>query len=111
ELPGAKEIDRVQNLLQSTAQLEFWHVYKSNEFQGFFAQANTVLKDMIAKKDATEEEVDTTQTEEDEIDALLASAEDTTEATAQNNPLFDIMVAPGFQGGPILATFRVEDTA
>src|SRR5690606_10829733 len=80
ELPGGKEIDRVQNLLQSTAKLEFWHVYKSNEFQCFFAQANTDVKDMIAKKNATEEEVDTTQTEEDEIDALLASAEDTTEA-------------------------------
>ncbi|MDX1604222.1 MAG: protein translocase subunit SecDF, partial [Salinimicrobium sediminis] len=33
ELPGAREIERVQDLLQSTAQLEFWHVYESNEFQ------------------------------------------------------------------------------
>ena len=48
---------------------------------------------------------------QDEIDALLASAEDTTEVPTQNNPLFELMVAPGFQGGPILATFNVEDTA
>ena len=28
ELPGAKDVDRVQNLLQSTAQLEFWETLK-----------------------------------------------------------------------------------
>lgn len=76
ELPGAKEIDRVQGLLQSTAQLEFWHVYKSNEFQNFFVQANNVLKDMVAQK---EEKADTTAAEADEIDALLESADDSIE--------------------------------
>ncbi|HER40963.1 MAG TPA: protein translocase subunit SecDF, partial [Salinimicrobium catena] len=108
ELPGAKEIDRVKGLLQSTAQLEFWHVYKSNELQNFFVQANNVLKDLVAQE---EKAVDTTEAAEDEIDALLQSAEDTTEVAQQNNPLFDLMVSPGFQGGPVLATFPVEDTA
>lgn len=109
ELPGAKEIDRIQNLLQSTAQLEFWHVYPSNLFQNFFVQANNILKDIVEQE---EEVVDTTVTPEDEIDALLAAAEDSTEiAQAQNNPLFDLMVTPMFQGGPVLATFEVEDTA
>lgn len=111
ELPGAKEIDRVKNLLQSTAQLEFWHVYKSNEFQNFFVQANEVLKNMVAEKEEAAEEVDTTASAESEIDELLASAEDTTEAATQNNPLFDLMAAPGFQGGPVLATFNIGDTA
>ncbi len=111
ELPGAKEIDRVKNLLQSTAQLEFWHVYKSNEFQNFFVQANEVLKEMVAEKEEVTEEVDSTEASESEIDALLASAEDTTDVATQNNPLFDLMVAPGFQGGPVLATFNIEDTA
>lgn len=111
ELPGAKEIDRVKNLLQSTAQLEFWHVYKSNEFQNFFVQANQLLKDMVAEKEEVTEEVDTTEASQSEIDELLASAEDTTEAATQNNPLFDLMAAPGFQGGPVLATFNIGDTA
>lgn len=109
ELPGAKEIDRVKGLLQSTAQLEFWHVYKSNEFQNFFVQANNVLKDIVSKE--KEKTVDTTSVEEDEIDALLQSADDTTEVAQQNNPLLDLMVQPGFQGGPVLASFKVEDTA
>ena len=108
ELPGAKEIDRVKNLLQSTAQLEFWHVVPSNEFQNFFVQANNVLKEIVEEE---EEVIDTTETVDDEIDELLAEAEDTTELAAQNNPLFDLMAQPGFQGGPIVATFAVEDTA
>src|SRR5690606_5386691 len=94
-----------------TAQLEFWHVYKSNEFQNFFVQANEVLKNMVAEKEEAAEEVDTTASAESEIDELLASAEDTTEAATQNNPLFDLMAAPGFQGGPVLATFNIGDTA
>lgn len=112
ELPGAKEIERVQDLLQSTAQLEFWHVYKSNEFQNFFVQANEVLKQELASTESAKKSVDTAAVEKDEIDALLESANDTTAQVAeQNNPLFDLMAAPGFQGGPVLATFNIEDTA
>ncbi len=109
ELPGAREIDRIQDLLQSTAELEFWHVYNSNEFQNFFVQANNTLKNLVAEE--TETEVDTADAAEDEIDALLAAAEDTTEVAAQVNPLFDAMVQPNFQGGPVLATFLAADTA
>ncbi|MHA6281394.1 protein translocase subunit SecDF [Salinimicrobium sp. CAU 1759] len=110
ELPGAKEIERVKDLLQSTAQLEFWHVYKSNEFQNFFVQANNVLKQMQVEETA-EADVDTAEAEQDEIDALLESANDTAQVAEQNNPLFDLMASPGFQGGPVLATFNIEDTA
>ena len=35
ELPGAKDVDRVKNLLQSTAQLEFWETFKNDELIGF----------------------------------------------------------------------------
>ncbi|MCY2688388.1 protein translocase subunit SecDF [Salinimicrobium sp. TH3] len=110
ELPGAKEIERVQDLLQSTAQLEFWHVYKSNEFQNFFVQANNLLKQMEVEETA-ETTVDTAEAEQDEIDALLESASDTAQVAEQNNPLFDLMAAPGFQGGPVLATFNIADTS
>ncbi len=110
ELPGAKEIERVKDLLQSTAQLEFWHVYKSNQFQNFFVQANNVLQQMQVE-DTAEAAVDTTEAEQDEIDALLEAANDTAQVAEQNNPLFDLMVSPGFQGSPILATFNIADTA
>jgi SecD/SecF fusion protein len=110
ELPGAREIERVQDLLQSTAQLEFWHVYKSNEFQNFFVQANNLLKQMEVEETA-ETTADNTEAEQDEIDALLESANDTAQIAEQNNPLFDLMASPGFQGGPVLATFNTADTS
>ncbi len=119
ELPGAKDITRVKTLLQSTAQLEFWYVYKNTEFGNFLGNANGVLAQTVSKETPAETQVtDTTATdtvsgtEEDEIEALLASAEDTAAAQPTgNNPLFDLMVSPGFQGSAILATFQAKDTA
>ena len=114
ELPGAKDISRVKTLLQSTAQLEFWYVYKNTEFGNFLANANNVLAQTVSEETPAETtETDTVSgAEEDEIEALLASAEDTTAAQpAGNNPLFDLMVSPGFQGSAILATFQAKDTA
>ncbi|MCM8567895.1 protein translocase subunit SecDF [Gramella jeungdoensis] len=113
ELPGAKDISRVKNLLQSTAQLEFWHVYKSNELGNFLVQANNRLAEMQRSEEAaSEEKTDTTETSgDDEIDELLADAEDTTQVETGNNPIFDLIVSPGYQGGPVLATFKVQDTA
>ena len=55
ELPGAKDIDRVEKLLQSTAELQFWEVYSNQETANFFFQANSVVQDLL--KD--DEEVDT----------------------------------------------------
>ncbi|MDX1720215.1 MAG: protein translocase subunit SecDF, partial [Salegentibacter mishustinae] len=103
ELPGAKDINRVQGLLQSTAQLEFWHVYKNNELGNFLAQANNVLKDVVGEE--TEVQADTTAAESDsDIDELLAESEESTdEVSTGNNPLFELVEGPGFQGGPVLA--------
>jgi SecD/SecF fusion protein len=47
ELPGAKEVERVKGLLQSTAQLEFWDAFKGEEFGSFLIQTNEVLKEFI----------------------------------------------------------------
>ena len=110
ELPGAKDVNRIQNLLQSTAQLEFWHVFKNTEFGGFLAQANQVLKSVVSEEEEANKTVDTTAQTDSDIDDLLADAEDST-AVKTNNPLFDLVVGPGSQGGPVLAYFNVQDTA
>ncbi len=111
ELPGAKDIDRVKDLLQSTAQLEFWHVFPGQQFMPFLSQANAKLKQMQApKKEQKETTQDSTQVEEDEdIEDLLASSEE--EAEQANEPLGDLIVGAGRSGGPIIATFRLKDTA
>ncbi|MGW1453811.1 protein translocase subunit SecDF [Salegentibacter agarivorans] len=112
ELPGAKDINRVQGLLQSTAQLEFWHVYKNTELGNFLAQANNVLKNVVDKEsEQAETQADTTAAADSDIDELLAESEDTTDVATGNNPLFELVQSPGFQGGPVIAYFSVQDTA
>jgi len=44
ELPGAKDVDRVKKLLQSTAQLEFWETYKASDLGNFIMSADEALK-------------------------------------------------------------------
>ncbi|WP_010228664.1 protein translocase subunit SecDF [Gillisia marina] len=113
ELPGAKDIARVQKLLQSTAQLEFWYVHKNTDFGNFLINANNTLAQMVKKDDKSAEEKDTlaASEEEEEIEALLASAEDSSEVQTADNPLLDLMVSPGFQGSPVIASFSSKDTA
>lgn len=105
ELPGAKDIDRVKRLLQSTAQLEFWETYKIQELQNFLLSANETLKSTESTK------VDTKETTEAKsaIDSLLTdTANDTANAAQGNNPLFDKLV-PG--QGPIIGVAAIKDTA
>src|SRR5205085_5829650 len=40
ELPGVKDKDRVRNLLQTTANLQFWETYKITDLQQAFANAD-----------------------------------------------------------------------
>jgi len=55
ELPGVKDKDRVRNLLQGTASLEFWETYENQEIYPFLMQANTLIKDLgVASKSLNE---------------------------------------------------------
>ena len=106
ELPGAKDVDRVKNLLQSTAQLEFWETHKNNQFMNFLAQANEYLKTI-----AVDQINNTVEDEKSSIDDLLADveAQDST-SIVSINPLLDLIVGYGFQGGPVLAQFASKDS-
>ncbi len=109
ELPGAKDINRVKKLLQSTAQLEFWDAYKGEEFLPFIVQANEVLKSSIEVSTTTDEEVESKDTEEEsQIEALLGADPDSTDV-AIVNPLLDLIRGQGYQGGPIIALFEAKD--
>jgi len=106
ELPGAKDIDRIQKLLQSTAQLEFWETYKSDEIANFLMAANEALK-------KTEKPVlDKAAPKGSDVDSLLTSkANDSASVKKGNNPLLDLVKGGGQQGGPVLAYFNPKDTA
>ena len=106
ELPGARDIARAQDLLSSTAQLEFWETYEpgNQSLINFFIQANERLKTLV--EDSSEDEVK----EASEIDTLLSDvAQDSLDLTAERNPLFEKLQlnGPGFAIG----IAAVKDTA
>ena len=106
ELPGAKEVERVKGLLQSTAQLEFWDAYKGDEFGNFLFQANEVLKEVV--QTPTDEKT-TTETEDDAISDIIGDTDAETGEDGTVNPLIDLIRAPGYSGGPVLASFEAKD--
>ena len=104
ELPGAKDVARVKNLLQSTAQLEFWVTEKNDLFLGFLSEANNVLKEILI---IDEENI---ESETSKIDDLLADVEaNDSLKISDKNPLFDYLVGTGYQGGPVIAQFYAKD--
>ncbi|RYJ41876.1 protein translocase subunit SecDF [Flavobacterium beibuense] len=108
ELPGAKDIDRVKKLLQSTAQLEFWEVYKLDDLAPFLGQASQILQETEKAEEAKAETKDTVNSSLESL--LVDKAEDSAAAKKGNNPLFEIF-QPGFQGGPIIGMAATKDTA
>ncbi len=122
ELPGAKDVDRVRKLLQSTAQLEFWYVHKFEDMAGFLQAADTkageiamakTASETITTTDTTKTVVDSTKTEESDVSKLLGG-QDVKDSLADDNkanPILSKMVSLGTQGGPVIATFRLKDTA
>ena len=103
ELPGAKDVDRIKKLLQSTAQLEFWETYKVEEIGNFLMAANEALK----KTEIKTPEVKTV--EKDTLSALLTDKKDTVSEKKGNNPILDKIIQQG--GGPVLGLFSPKDTA
>ena len=107
ELPGAKDVERVKNLLQSTAQLEFWETFKNDQFFNFLSQANLLLRDKIkGDKNKTDEN----QSDKSGIDDLLSDVKQIDSLSSDNiNPINDMIKGLGFQGGPVLAQVSKKD--
>ena len=106
ELPGAKDVERVKKLLQSTAQLEFWTTEKNIDYFSFLNQASVVVKDLVQE----EEELVDKDESSSEIDDLLADVEVKSDSLSiDKNPLLDLIISTGFQGGPVLAQVYEKD--
>lgn len=107
ELPGARDIARAQDLLSSTAQLEFWETFQPNNpsISNFLVAANEKLKSLV-----TPETVGEKIKPESEIDSLLSDvAQDSSDITGQANPLLELIKGPGSGYG--IAKFAIKDTA
>ena len=138
ELPGIKEPDRVRNLLQGTAKLEFWETYEFSEIYEYFYEVNDRLREMQTPdgeedmEDAEDplmedlaEDLDELDEEEDSLsiaDMMDDDFDDTEEFQdfAQENPLFAFLT-PSFgqdqagnmvpRQGPVVGYAEVQDTA
>ena len=106
ELPGAKEVERVKSLLQSTAQLEFWDAFKGEEFGNFLLQANEVLKTLEV---ANNTDSSSTEDQEDAISDIIGDTDAEIGDDGTVNPIIDLIRAPGYPGGPVLASFETKD--
>ncbi|MDP3358639.1 MAG: protein translocase subunit SecDF [Lutibacter sp.] len=113
ELPGAKDIDRVKKLLQSTAELEFWEVYSNQETANFFIQANSVVENLLKEGNKEETKIDSTAPKEN-IDDLLGEVSDSLVAKQANN-LFSVLTPSVPQSenqiSSVIGTAKVADTA
>lgn len=110
ELPGAKDVERVKKLLQSTAQLEFWETFQGQSFMPFLAQANEVLKnELAASSDDTASTEDAQENVESQLEAALGEVTTDSTALAEVNPMFDLIKGQGYQGGPVIAIFDIKD--
>ena len=131
EIPGVDNPARVRNLLQSTANLEFYEVYDNTEFSSYWAQANQAAKSELAESDTQIEEpkvetetavepTDSTATEEpkSELDALLEGTnQEAADSLSQSEeefkkefPIFAYL-SPLQQPGPIVGYANKRDTA
>lgn len=112
ELPGAKDVTRVKRLLQSTAQLEFWDVYKLEEIYTYLNQVNELEKAEVVKSEIKESKTGSEAAADKAVNDLLENAEENVEEV--KNPLFDLISrenSKAYPGGPIVATVAKKDTA
>ena len=105
ELPGARDVERVKKLLQSTAQLEFWETAANQPYSTFLAQANELLKSVVAA-DQEESNIDE---EASEIDDLLSDVAAQDSINTVVNPIYDYVKGVGYTGGPVLIQVDVDD--
>ena len=132
ELPGVKEPQRVRDLLQGTASLEFWLTYDAREVLPMLVQADKLLKSEAVAQPAETTATETAATEET---AAAATPADTTAAeggllaevgaadstaTAESvqtgnfdreqNPLFSVL-DPNYAGGAAIGAAYKADIA
>ena len=128
ELPGVKEPERVRNLLQGTASLEFWTTYENSEVFRYLQEVNSIVKDYEGQKEGVEADsapvvAETAPAAEgtasDDLVAELAQQEDSLSADelnyAKNNPFFYALNPSMYNGqlmpGPVIGIAHYRDTA
>jgi SecD/SecF fusion protein len=117
ELPGVKDPARVQKLLQSTAELQFWNMYEGAEVLPFLVNVNERMRDLV---EAEKTEVAETESFDamsiDGTEEADSTSSDSTDVLSNVNPFFEIfrpMVSETGQSlqGPRVGYSLIRDTA
>ena len=95
ELPGVDNQERVRNLLQGVAKLQFWEVSELNEYGGSIEAINTAwLADQASISSPEPEEIDENLSQEDSLAKALEqqlAQLDPTNPNANLSPLISLM--------------------
>jgi SecD/SecF fusion protein len=124
ELPGITEPDRVRNLLQGSANLEFWKTYNVNELGMFFNELNARSSEYaMAKRSATSETAEVETSQQDSLTAQLLDVADAS-TTVLTEDESEILITKSFieyfnepyfamsgVSGPIVGSVSKLDTA
>ncbi|HMM17285.1 MAG TPA: protein translocase subunit SecD, partial [Petrimonas sp.] len=119
EMPGITEPERVRNLLQGSANLEFWKTYNVNELGTYFNEINTRSAEYAqAVRGAAATSTDSTAVTTDSlsVDSLtLISSAAEEEKQEINRSFVEYFAQPYFAmsgaNGPIVGTAAKNDTA
>ena len=109
DLPGQTNPKRVRELLQGTANLEFWETYENGEIIGYLSSANNLLKEIhvntqtsnsasstAAASSDTSAAADTTKKDQSLLDLIAKDTTKAAEASTREeftlqNPLFGLL--------------------
>lgn len=118
EMPGITEPERVRNLLQGSANLEFWKTYNVNELASYFNEVNSRSAEYaMAKRSGatTETAVDSTSTDANELVAETELEYDEESVVEITRSFVEYFAQPYFAmggaSGPIVGTAAKTDTA
>ncbi len=115
EMPGITEPDRVRNLLQGSANLEFWKTYNVNELAGYLNEVNARSSEYALAVSGSAAQSDTAAVVESDslqVAVVEVESEDSPKITKSLIQYFaQPYFAMGSATGPILGTVNKNDTA
>lgn len=91
ELPGIKEPQRVRDLLQGTANLEFWETYENSEVFQYLIAANNRIREMESTTKTSEEAEEPQDITQEESELLAEVAE--TDTAQKETTLLEMLEA------------------
>ena len=121
ELPGVKEPERVRNLLQGTASLEFWTTYESTEIYPYLIEADALLAELLAEETPAEETVAEEAAPAEEtaapdssnvVEDIISQADDKSadlEAYKKQHPLFAALQPSNQRGSACIGYANAVD--